>query len=141
VLPVSCRRKPGCFTRRGAGYERRVSSLTVKQLSVRLGVPPRRLVELMAQDAERGVVEQDVDGRWRLTAGAERAFGTSLRNLMAPSTLAGVRRSRGPYSEAGPHGILDGYEAPGAMRQRSPGREAGRRARRDQPSRTHLRSA
>jgi hypothetical protein len=40
---------------------------------------------LLREEAERGLVEQTPDGRWRLTRAAEEGLGKCLRELEAPT--------------------------------------------------------
>lgn len=53
---------------------------TLDELSARLGVPARRLGEILADDVRRGLVAQDGDG-FRLSAEAERLHGDALRDV------------------------------------------------------------
>lgn len=55
-------------------------SLTLEQLAETTGLDPGELERLLAEDADRGIVERDGAG-WRLTAHAERRYGRALRTL------------------------------------------------------------
>jgi hypothetical protein len=88
-----------------------VRGLTVNEIAARLRVPQSRVRELMTEDAERGVVEQDLRGRWHLTGSAERRFGETLRNITAPVTRPRRRRA-GPYAASEPQGNLDDLDGP-----------------------------
>jgi hypothetical protein len=53
--------------------------LTTPELADRIGLPERRVDELLAESEADGILERDSAGRWRLTAEAELQYGAALR--------------------------------------------------------------
>ena len=64
----------------GSGWRSSTAGLTVAEVAAVLGPPIGRVTALVEDEARRGNVEL-VDGRWQLTARAERRHGNDLRRI------------------------------------------------------------
>jgi hypothetical protein len=73
-----------------------MGELRCEELAVRLGISPRAVFTLLDEDLERGVVERDGRGRWRLTRFAEARYGRALRDLSPPEQPAVYGRAAYP---------------------------------------------
>jgi hypothetical protein len=59
------------------------SGRSAEEIAVRIGHPPQFVDALLRDSARRGLVAEQ-DGRWRLTASAERRYGRALRQISLP---------------------------------------------------------
>ena len=96
-LGKACTGPPGPPSRIGGeGVRTRAPA----DLAARIGRSSRYVAELVEDCRERGLVEQDGSGGWRLTREAERRYGEALRGLRDEDAvhdpeLATHRRVRG----------------------------------------------